>query len=288
MHLGARAPPAAPRDRPRPCAAPAGAARARSLRATRRRLRPARRRRAGPAATSFVTADFAPTIAPRPRCTWPVTPDCPAIITSSSSTVLPAMPTCAASSTLRPILTPCAIWTRLSIFVPGADARLADRRPIDRRVRADLHVVFDHDAADLRNLLVRAVRPPGEAEAVAADHGAVLHDHAVADHHVLADRHVGVDARSPRQSSRRRRSTTCGADHRARADARARADDDERRDRDVGAELGRRIDAGERADAGRHPRGRRRAARPRSANARYGWRRAQDRARRGRRPCRRR
>ena len=31
-----------------------------------------------------------------------------------------------------------------------------------------------------------------EAEAVAADHGAVLHDHAIADHDALADRHVRV------------------------------------------------------------------------------------------------
>ena len=39
----------------------------------------------------------------------------------------------------------------------GADARLADRRPIDGRVRANLDVVVDDDAADLRDLPVRAV-----------------------------------------------------------------------------------------------------------------------------------
>ena len=33
-----------------------------------------------------------------------------------------------------------------------ADARLADRGPIDRRVRADLHVVFDDDVGVLRDL----------------------------------------------------------------------------------------------------------------------------------------
>ena len=94
---------------------------------------------------------------PRPSRTWPVAPDCPAIITSSSSTVLPAMPTCAASSTLRPIFTPCATCTRLSIFVP-APMRVsptAGRSTVE--LRADLDVVFDHDAADLRNLPVRAV-----------------------------------------------------------------------------------------------------------------------------------
>ena len=96
---------------------------------------------------------------PLPIVRWPATPTWPASVTPSSIVVLPAMPTCAASSTLRPIVTPCAIWTRLSILRAGADPRLADRRPIDRRVRADLDVVFDDDAADLRNLVVRAVGP---------------------------------------------------------------------------------------------------------------------------------
>ena len=63
----------------------------------------------------------------------------------------------------------------------GADARLADRRPIDRRVRADLDVVFDDDVGVLRDLQVRAVGLLGEAEAVAADDGAVLQDDAIAD-----------------------------------------------------------------------------------------------------------
>ena len=43
----------------------------------------------------------------------------------------------------------------------GADARLADGGTIDRRVRADLDVVFDDDAADLRNLVVACRRGAG-------------------------------------------------------------------------------------------------------------------------------
>ena len=65
--------------------------------------------------------------------------------------------------------------------MPAPNPRLADRRPIDRRVRADLDVVFDDDVAVLRNLEMRAVRLLDEAEAVAADHRAVLHDDAMAD-----------------------------------------------------------------------------------------------------------
>ena len=38
-----------------------------------------------------------------------------------------------------------------------------------------------------------AIGPSGEAEAVAADHSAILDDHPVADAHALADRHARVD-----------------------------------------------------------------------------------------------
>ena len=118
---------------------------------------------------------------PLPMRRWPATPTWPASITSSSIVVLPAMPTCAASSTSRPSVTPCAICTRLSIFVP-APIRVS---PTAGRsivvLRADLDVVFDHHVGELRNLQMRAVRLPREAEAVAADDGAVLHDHAIAD-----------------------------------------------------------------------------------------------------------
>src|SRR5262249_26352082 len=69
----------------------------------------------------------------------------------------------------------------------GTNPRLPDGRSIDRRVGANLDVVFDDDAADLGNLLMGAIRPRGEAEAVAADDGAVLNDDAIANLHALAN-----------------------------------------------------------------------------------------------------
>ena len=106
---------------------------------------------------------------PSPTSRCPATPTCPASTTRSPTVELPAIPTCAHSSVSRPTRTPWATCTRLSIFVPGPIARLADGRPVDRRVGPDLHVVLDNHGAGLRDLLVRAVRPLREPEPVAAD-----------------------------------------------------------------------------------------------------------------------
>ena len=95
--------------------------------------------------------------------------------------VLPAMPTCAASSTLRPIGHAVADLHEVVDLRARLDARFADRGTIDRRVGAQLHVVFDDDRGDLRDLLVRAVAAADEAVAIAAD------DHAVLQHHAIAD-----------------------------------------------------------------------------------------------------
>src|SRR5205814_2525375 len=75
---------------------------------------------------------------------------------------------------------------------PFTDARLAHRRSVDGRIRTDLDVVFDDDAGVLRDLEVRAVGLLHETEPVAADHGAVLHDNAIAEHHPFANRRVGI------------------------------------------------------------------------------------------------
>ncbi len=91
------------------------------------------------------------------------------------------MPTCAAISTLRPDGDAVGDLHEVVDLGAGLDARLADRRTIDGRVRAELHIVFDDDGRDLRNLLVRAVAAADEAVAVAADDDAVLQDDAVAD-----------------------------------------------------------------------------------------------------------
>ena len=70
---------------------------------------------------------------PLPIVRWPATPTCPASVTASSIVVLPAMPTCAASSTFRPIVDAVRDLHEVVDLGAGADPRLADRRPIDRR-----------------------------------------------------------------------------------------------------------------------------------------------------------
>src|SRR5437016_4239281 len=59
---------------------------------------------------------------------------------------------------------------------PFPDYRLAEGGAIDRAIRADLHVIFDADRSDLRNLVV----PPAlgrESEAVRSDHHAAVRMH---------------------------------------------------------------------------------------------------------------
>src|SRR5262249_28517993 len=51
----------------------------------------------------------------------------------------------------------------------AADARFADRGAIDRRVRADLHVVFQNDDARLHDLVIRAIGLFRVTEPVGAD-----------------------------------------------------------------------------------------------------------------------
>ena len=84
------------------------------------------------------------------------------------------------------------------------------RGAVDGGEGADLHVVLDHHDADLRDLLVAAVRVAREAEAVAADHRAVLHHHAVAEPAALAHLHARSAARSPRRPPRPRRARRGG------------------------------------------------------------------------------
>src|SRR5438874_8648381 len=71
---------------------------------------------------------------------------------------------------------------------PGADAGFADSRPIDRRIRADLDIVFNDDTANLRDLVVRAVGRAREPEPVTPDHSAVLDDDAMTERDAFANR----------------------------------------------------------------------------------------------------
>src|SRR6185369_2034118 len=73
------------------------------------------------------------------------------------------------------------------------DASFAGRGAIDSRVRANLDVVFDHHATDLRNLEPVFVFVLRESETVAADHYIVMNDHALADDGIRADGHAGMD-----------------------------------------------------------------------------------------------
>ena len=149
------------------------------------------------------------------------------------------MPTCAASSTRWPTLTPCAMCTRLSILVPArirvsptAGRSIVELAPISTSSSMTTSAV-------LRDLQMRAVGLLREPEAVAADHGAVVQDDAVADDHALADRDVRVDdavVADPGAGA----DDDVGIDDGAGADGRAGADRDERPDRDVGANRARR------------------------------------------------
>src|SRR6202043_1161651 len=98
-----------------------------------------------------------------------------------------------------------------------ADDGIPGRAAIDRRIGADLHVVLDDDATGLRYFLV-AFRARQIAEAVLADTGARMDDHAIAEH--------GVQDRS------------AGADRAAAADANAGPDDGAGGDHGAGADLG--------------------------------------------------
>ena len=82
---------------------------------------------------------------------------------------------------------------------------VAERAAVDRRVRADFRIVADDDAAELRHLFPVVFRER-DAEAIGADHGARMDQHALAEPHVLHER----DARD---------------EPRLRADAAATADD---------------------------------------------------------------
>src|SRR6185295_14545133 len=65
---------------------------------------------------------------------------------------------------------PMADHDQVVEFRARLDARLADRWAIDRRICAELDVVFDDDGGHLRNLLVRAITTPYEPVAIAANH----------------------------------------------------------------------------------------------------------------------
>ncbi len=74
----------------------------------------------------------------------------------------------------------------------AADAGFAYAGAVDAGVRLHFDVVFDDDRGGLGNLVPVSVGSLGEAEAVGADHDAVLQQDIVADAAVLAHHGVGV------------------------------------------------------------------------------------------------
>src|SRR5215212_1614691 len=72
------------------------------------------------------------------------------------------------------------------------DARLADRGAVDGRARPYLDIVFDDDAARLRNLQPASLLVLRVPEAVGADDGVVVYGHAGADDGALAQSHSRV------------------------------------------------------------------------------------------------
>ena len=104
----------------------------------------------------------------------------------------------------RPMLTLWPTCTRLSILVPSPITVSRMRAAVDRGAGADLDVILNDHAADLRHL-EWPVPARHEAEAILPDAAAGMHDHPVADQRVagLCSRRR---SRSRGRSARRRRS----------------------------------------------------------------------------------
>jgi hypothetical protein len=75
------------------------------------------------------------------------------------------------------------------------DQRVVERTTVDRRIGADLDVVTDQHATDLRDL-DPALAFLGEAETVATDHRAGVDDRPLADHAAVIDDDVRVQQES--------------------------------------------------------------------------------------------
>ena len=128
-----------------------------------------------------------------------------------------------------------------------ADHGVAVRAPIDRHPGADLDVVLNDDAADLRHFEMPP-RPEGEPEAVLADMRAGVNDHPVADQR-RGDRRRGADG-AVAPDAHLRTDHRIGADDRAGADLRATADHGAGVDDDACFEPRRRVNERHRGNPG--------------------------------------
>src|SRR5690606_40477660 len=113
------------------------------------------------------------------------------------------------------------------------DNGVADGAPVNGGVGADLDVLTDHTAADLRDPPVPPL-PPDEAEPGFADPRPTVDDGAVADHDPIVERCVGVDRDTVADAAvladdrvgadLARPNDRTAADHRERTDRSLRAD----------------------------------------------------------------
>src|SRR5215207_3706991 len=109
------------------------------------------------------------------------------------------------------------------------DDGVVDGAPVDRRVGANLDVVTDYDAADLRNLLPGATIRR-KTEAVGADHGTRMQDATRTDSHAIEQRNSRADSSASAYRNVR-------AQHGARADHGFLADNTVAADEHVSANL---------------------------------------------------
>ena len=189
---------------------------------TRRPGGPVLRPSAPPAGTSLCAALVAASCAPSPMLTWPSTPACPPIATKSPIRAEPGDADLRDDDAVPADLDIVADLDLVIDLRPLADHRVAVGAAVDRRVGADLDVVLDDDAADLRDLGM-ASRTHGKAETVLADAHTGMDDDAVADQSVLdarmhADRSSRGRSRPPRRRPRRPQLIGAAADLRPRAD----------------------------------------------------------------------
>jgi hypothetical protein len=73
------------------------------------------------------------------------------------------------------------------------DAGFSDRWTVNRRIRAQLNVVFDDDCRYLRDLLVGPIPTTDEAVPVAPENNAVLKNNPIPNGHTLADGDIRVN-----------------------------------------------------------------------------------------------
>ncbi len=106
------------------------------------------------------------------RC--PEEPVWPAMMTFSSSVVLPARPGLAAQNVVFAHDTSMTDLHETVDLRSALNTRLAEGGAVHRGQCLNFHIVFDHRNARLRDLVMRALLIFGEAEAIAANNYAVM------------------------------------------------------------------------------------------------------------------